>query len=105
MTMADAAGHHHPTPLQYVKIAVLLAVLTVFEVALFYINEAADMGGWDAPLLIFLALLKFVIVVGWYMHLRFESSTLSRFFTFGFVLALTLYAVLLLIFGVIALGT
>ena len=100
----DAGEHHHPTPLQYVKIAILLAVLTIIEVALFYVNEAADMGGWDAPLLIILALLKFVIVVGWYMHLRFESSMLSRFFTSGFVLALILYAIVLLSFGVIALG-
>lgn len=95
---------HHPTPLQYVKIAILLAVLTIVEVALFYINEAADMGGWDAPLLIILAFFKFVIVVGWYMHLRFESSMLSKFFTSGFVLAMILYGITLLTFGVIALG-
>ncbi len=95
---------HHPTPLQYVKIAILLAVLTIVEVALFYVNEAADMGGWDAPLLVILAFFKFVIVVGWYMHLRFESSLLSRFFTSGFVLALILYGITLLTFGVIALG-
>ena len=104
--MATHPGeHHHPSPLQYVKIAILLAVLTVIEVALFYVNEAADMRGWDAPLLIFLAVLKFVIVVGWYMHLRFESSTLSKFFTAGFILAMILYAVMLLTFGVIALGS
>ena len=102
---AHPGEHHHPTPVQYVKIAVLLAVLTVFEVALFYVNESADMGGWDAPLLIILAFFKFVIVVGWYMHLRFESSTLSKFFTSGLVLALILYAILLLSFGVIALGS
>jgi cytochrome c oxidase subunit 4 len=104
--MASHPGeHHHPTPLQYVKIAILLAVLTIIEVALFYVNEAADMGGWDAPLLVILALIKFVIVVGWYMHLRFEDSTLSKFFTAGFILAMILYAVLLLAFGVIALGS
>ncbi len=102
---AHPGEHHHPTPLQYVKIAILLAVLTVIEVALFYINEAADMGGWDAPLLIILAFFKFVIVVGWYMHLRFEDSTLSKFFTSGLILALILYAVILLLFGAIALGS
>ena len=101
---AHPGEHHHPTPLQYVKIAILLAVLTIIEVALFYVNEAADMGGWDGPLLIILAVFKFVIVVGWYMHLRFESPVLSRFFTSGFVLAVILYAIVLLAFGVIALG-
>lgn len=102
---AHPGEHHHPTPVQYVKIAILLAVLTVIEVALYYVNEASDMGGWDGPLLIILALFKFVIVVGWYMHLRFESSALSKFFTAGFILAMILYAVMLLTFGVIALGS
>ena len=49
-----------------------------------------------------MAALKFLIVVGWYMHLRYEKSTLSRFFTFGFVLACILYAIVLATFGVLA---
>jgi hypothetical protein len=49
-----------------------------------------------------LALLKFVIVVGFYMHLRFEKSTLSRFFTAGFILATALYTIVLTALGVIA---
>ena len=43
-----------------------------------------------------------MIVVGWYMHLRFEKGTLSRFFTAGFVLALALYLVVLSAMGVVA---
>lgn len=98
-------NHAHPSPRQYVQIAILLAVITGIEVALFYIDEAVDMMGWDAPLLIILSLLKFVIVIGWYMHLRYEKSTLSRFFTGGFLLALGVYTAVLATFGVIALGT
>ncbi|HKX76798.1 MAG TPA: cytochrome C oxidase subunit IV family protein [Acidimicrobiia bacterium] len=98
--------HHvaHPSPVQYVKIAVVLAVLTAIEVALFYINDAASLGWINTVLLLILALLKFVTVIGWYMHLRFEKVTLSRFFSFGFVLALTLYAIVLISFGVLALN-
>jgi hypothetical protein len=36
------------------------------------------------------------------MHLRFEKSTLSRFFTAGFILAFSLYAIVLTALGVIA---
>jgi cytochrome c oxidase subunit 4 len=99
-----SAEHHpaHPTPSQYWKIAVLLAVLTAVEVAMFYINEATDLGSLNALILIALAVLKFVIVVGYYMHLRYETSILSRFFTAGFILALSLYAVVLGAMGVIA---
>jgi cytochrome c oxidase subunit 4 len=102
--MADHEHAAHPSPLQYVKIAVVLAVLTAIEVALFYINEAAALGWINTVLLLILAFLKFVIVIGWYMHLRFERVTLSRFFSFGFVLAFTLYAIVLISFGVLALN-
>ncbi|HUO46112.1 MAG TPA: cytochrome C oxidase subunit IV family protein [Acidimicrobiia bacterium] len=100
-----AEEHHiaHPGPAQYVKIAVVLAVLTAIEVALFYINDAVSLGWINTALLLILAFLKFVIVIGWYMHLRFENSTLSRFFTVGFVLAFSLYAIVLISFGVLAL--
>jgi cytochrome c oxidase subunit 4 len=101
-----AEEHHvaHPKPLQYVKIAVLLAVLTAIEVGLYYINNSLSLGWVNTAMLLVLASLKFVIVIGWYMHLRFEKPTLSRFFGFGFVLALSLYAIVLVSFGVLALN-
>lgn len=89
-------GHqevHAITARNYVKIAILLAVVTGVEVALFYIDHALNLGGWDAPMLIVLSLLKFVIVIGWFMHLRYEKRLLSRFFAGGFILALTLYGI------------
>lgn len=92
----------HPTPAQYWKIAIVLAVLTAIEVALFYINDAVDLGTLNAVLLILLALLKFVIVVGFFMHLRYEKSTLSRFFTGGFILAIALYTIVLTALGVVS---
>jgi cytochrome c oxidase subunit IV len=100
--MAEHAGHvAHPSIKDYWKIAGLLAVLTAIEVALFYIDAAIDLGGLNVALLVTLALLKFVIVVGWYMHLRFEKPLLNRFFAGGFVLALTLYAVVLAALGIL----
>lgn len=93
--------HHHPTPAQYWKIAVLLGVLTTFEVGLYYVNLSYDLGSLNAILLLTLATLKFVIVVAFYMHLRYEKSTLSRFFTAGFVLAASLYTVVLAALGVL----
>ncbi|HKY48902.1 MAG TPA: cytochrome C oxidase subunit IV family protein, partial [Acidimicrobiia bacterium] len=89
---------------QYVKIAIGLAVLTAIEVALFYINESLNLGWINTAALLILAFLKFVIVIGWYMHLRFEKPMVSRFFAVGFVLAFTLYAVVLIGFGVLAAG-
>lgn len=96
--------HHppHPTIAQYWKLAGLLAVLTAIEVALFYIDEALELGTINVVMLLVLAVLKFVIVVGWYMHLRFEKPLLNRFFTGGFILAMGCYAVVLAAMGVMA---
>jgi cytochrome c oxidase subunit 4 len=89
---------HHPTPRQYVQIALLLAVLTAIEVGLFYAEPAV--GKLVTPALLILALLKFLLVVGYYMHLKYEKRMLTRLFAAGFVLALMVYAVVLVAFGV-----
>ena len=94
-----AQAHSHPSTKDYVRIAIFLAVLTAIEVALFYIDEAVGMDGWDGPLLIGLSTIKFVAVVGWFMHLRFENALLSRFFGIGFVLAMILYGIVLAVFA------
>ncbi|MEX1124319.1 MAG: cytochrome C oxidase subunit IV family protein, partial [Acidimicrobiia bacterium] len=75
--------------------------LTAIEVGMYYVNKSYDLGALNAISLIILATLKFVIVVAFYMHLRYEKSTLSRFFTGGFVLAASLYTVVLAALGVL----
>ncbi len=68
----------HPTPKKYVQIAIFLGVLTAIEVALYYTEDIV--GVFTDPLLIFLAIGKYVVVVGWFMHLRFENKMVNRFF-------------------------
>lgn len=93
--------HSHPTPAQYWKIAVVLAVLTAVEVGMFYIDREFELGFLNAAILIVLAIVKFVIVVGWYMHLAYEKPMLNRFFGAGMVLAIALYLVVLASLGVV----
>ncbi len=100
--MAQEQHVPHPTPAVYVKIAIGLAILTAIEVALFYINESLQLGWINTAALLILAFLKFVIVIGWYMHLRYEKKVVGRFFAIGFVLAFSLYAIVLIGFGVLA---
>lgn len=101
---AEHAGEHHPahpTPGQYWKIAAFLAVLTAVEVAMFYIDEELGLGFLNAAILIILSFIKFIIVVGWFMHLRFERPLLARFFTAGFILAFGCYLVVLAAMGIV----
>lgn len=90
----DEHGHvHHPTDLDYVKVAVGLAVLTAIEVVLSYVNALE--GIWlVAPLLIVMAI-KFVIVAAQFMHLKFDSKVLTRVFYAGLLLAVGVYLIAL----------
>ena len=84
----------HPTPKRYVQIAIVLGVLTAIEIALYYTEDIV--GVFTDPILIILAVGKFIIVVGWFMHLRFESKMVNRFFAGGMILALFLFAIVMI---------
>ena len=91
----------HPSPGQYWKIAAFLAVVTAVEVAMFYIDRQLELGFLNAAILIVLSAIKFIVVVGWFMHVRFEKPLINRFFTAGFVLACALYLVVLAAMGIV----
>jgi cytochrome c oxidase subunit 4 len=86
------AESHHPSPAKYVGIAILLAVITALEVGLYYIH----MPDWlIVAFLMVLALLKFVMVAAFFMHLKFDSPMLRRVFITGIALAAVVYTVAL----------
>ena len=84
----------HPSPTKYVQIAIVLGILTAIEIALYYTEDIV--GVFTDPILIILAVGKFIIVVGWFMHLRFENKMVNRFFTGGMILALVLFAIVMI---------
>ena len=86
---------HHPGPRQYVIIAIILAVITAVEVAIFYIES---LSGIIVPALIALSLSKFVLVVAWFMHLKFDSKLFRWLFVTGLAFALGVFAIVLVIF-------
>jgi cytochrome c oxidase subunit 4 len=88
----------HPEPRQYVMVGVVLAVLTLLEVALFYVDFIPD-GAVIASLLVLMTL-KFALVALWFMHLKFDSPIYKRLFVTGLVLALSVFVIVLLTFGV-----
>jgi caa(3)-type oxidase subunit IV len=79
----------HPDSSQYIVIGIILAVFTAIEVA---ISFASVPPGIAIPALITLTVLKFILVVLWFMHLRFDSGWFRRLFVFGLIGALLLYA-------------
>lgn len=85
----SGVGHAHPSDRTYVGVAVILALITAAEVVTFYIEES--LGPFLAPVLIAMMIVKFVIVAGWFMHLKFDTNLFTRLFVAGVVLAVLVY--------------
>jgi cytochrome c oxidase subunit 4 len=96
---APPAGEHaHPGAKQYLAIAVVLLVLTVIEVAIFYVPQLKSVL---VPTLLALSAIKFALVAMFYMHLKFDHRLFSWLFVVPMVLAAALIIALLKLFGVI----
>jgi cytochrome c oxidase subunit 4 len=97
-TPAEGGAHHdHPSELEYIKIAGLLALITGAEVAIYYVKA---LKGILVPALILFSMVKFSVVVLWFMHLRFDSRLFRRLFVTGVCLALFVFTIVLTTFHV-----
>ena len=82
-----ADEHHGASDNQYVVIALILAALTAIEVSTYYV----DFGPLFMPTLFVLMTVKFVVVVSYFMHLKFDNKLFSYLFYTGLILALAVY--------------
>ena len=92
---ADAHEEQHPGPRQYVIIGIILVVITGVEVGLFYVQANAALIVW---LLLGSSLAKFLIVVGFFMHLRFDDRRFALFFFAPMLIMVSLVVALLAMF-------
>ena len=94
-TDEHAPEHAHPSEAVYVRVALILAVITGAEVALSYLkiggNQIVTNGG-----LLVLAIVKFAMVALYFMHLKFDNPILRRLFMTGIVTAVLVYVAYLL---------
>ena len=90
------ARHAHPTDGFYIKVALVLAFITAVEVVLYY----RELGAANNYALLLLSGIKFVAVVAYFMHLRFDNRILRRLFVTGFILAILVYVAYMLTLGV-----
>lgn len=79
---------------QYLKVFAGLVALTALEVYLSYSPLKNAKAGLALPLM-GLALIKFIIVAGFFMHLKFDTPLLRRLFIVGGVLASFCYIMVL----------
>ena len=89
-----AKGHAHPGDKQYVVVALILGLFTAIEVLTYFL----DFGGAAVPTLIVLMIIKFAMVVLYFMHLKFDSPIFMRLFVTGILLAVGVYFIMLSVF-------
>ena len=78
----------------YIRIAIILAAITGLEVSTYYV----DFGVLFLPALLIMMTIKFVMVVSYFMHLKFDNKIFSFLFYAGLVLAIGVYAAFLATF-------
>lgn len=94
---APASGHHEPSKFHiYVQIAMLLGVITGIEIVLVYLPLAKWLvvGG-----LVFFSAVKFLYVIFYFMHLKWDKIFCTILFFIGLVLAGGTMWALLHLFG------
>ena len=90
--MTSGPDQHHASTGTYVVVAVILTLITGMEFASIYIRQLTPIL---VPLLVVMSAAKFALVVLFFMHLRYDSRTLSVVFAgslavaIGIALALT----------------
>lgn len=86
--------HTHPTDGFYIKIAIILAVITAAEVATYFLDWFDDAStGVLIATLFPMMIVKFGIVCAYFMHLKYDNPIFRRIFVFGLILAVAVYTV------------
>jgi len=85
----EAGDHaeHGMSTRGYVNIAIILALITALEVATYYV----DFGPFFMPSLMIMMVIKFLMVVSYFMHLKFDNKIFSWMFYTGLFLAIGVY--------------
>ena len=93
----DEHAHDHPTDASYVKIAIILGVITGAEVGTYFWEDLFGKQPSTTALILTLfpmMIAKFAIVCGYFMHLKFDNKIFRRVFVFGLVLATAVYFIM-----------
>jgi len=90
--VSDAAAHAHPGPAVYLKIALILFLVTILEVATYEVSHRG--GAMETviqpiliPILLVLSAIKFALVAMYYMHLKVDHKLFSGLFVGPLIVA------------------
>jgi cytochrome c oxidase subunit IV len=91
-SMEPGVEEHYPDEWQYIKVFLILLVITAAEVGIYYLSGARRAV---ITLMVFMMIAKFTLVALYFMHLRFDSKLFRRLFVTGIILAIGVYMIAL----------
>lgn len=97
---SGASAHQggHASVMTYVVVGVVLTIITAIEVAIFYIPA---LSGVLVPALLTFSAAKFVIVVSFYMHLKYDHAIFRRVFYGPLLLAVVVVIAVVVLFKLV----
>ena len=92
-------GHSggHATVKTYVFVAIVLGFITAIEVATLYIPGIPN--SLLVGSLLIMSAIKFILVVGFFMHLRYDHNIMRSFFIGPLILAILIILALMALFS------
>ena len=98
--MHDVHSHPVNATRTYVIIGVILLLVTGLEIVAYTLEDS--LGVATTPVILALSAVKFVLVVAFYMHLKYDSKLFSGIFLFPFALATLVISALTILYHVLA---
>ena len=95
---AMGIAHEHPRWSTYWKVALILTLITAVEVWIYYIPGIVASRVF-VPALLIMSAVKFITVVLFYMHLRYDHRLFRALFTGPLIIAMITIVGLLFLFG------
>lgn len=92
--IATHGGVSHAGPGFYWLVGLFLAIVTLLEVWLFSVE---GLGGWYVPILLGLSAMKFIGVVAFFMHLRFDNRLFTYIFGASMIIGIGIFSLILLL--------
>jgi cytochrome c oxidase subunit 4 len=96
----QAEHSRHPTFKQYVLVAIILFAITIVEFLIIWPENRIE--AFSTPILIILSIVKFAVVISFYMHLKFDNKLLTWIFLGGLALGTAVTFSLLFLFSAVS---
>ena len=91
------AGGGHASLKTYINVAIALALITAIEVATLYVPGIPS--GLLVTSLLLMSIVKFVLVVGFFMHLKYDAAVMRAVFVGPLILSILIILAIMALFS------